>query len=113
MGFSEADAGPDRNRSESTMADDIQIRCINKTDRQSAHERIRAIGGLNPNGTRWNLTVSEAIAGIKAGKWTFWTSASGVRANVIIAKTEQGHEYLKTVSDGVHPNNLLALPECP
>jgi hypothetical protein len=33
-------------------------------------------------------------------------------AEVIIA-THLGHKYLKTTADGVHPDNLLALPECP
>lgn len=95
------------------MADDVQISCINKSDRQSAHERIRNVGGLNSNGTRWRLTVDEAIVGIERGTWTFWTYAAGRRADVVVARTEQGHKYLKTTSDGVQPNNLLALPECP
>ncbi|MFI5246011.1 MAG: DUF3892 domain-containing protein [Gemmatimonadales bacterium] len=31
----------------------------------------------------------------------------------VIIATHNGNEYLKTEADGVHPNNLLALPECP
>ena len=95
------------------MAMSVQIQCINKSDRQSAHERIRNIGGTNPDGGRWKLTVAAAIVGIENGAWAFWTYAAGKRADVIVAKTEAGHKYLKTVSDGIQPNNLLALPECP
>jgi hypothetical protein len=32
---------------------------------------------------------------------------------VIIAVSPFGNRYLKTEADGEHPNNLLALPECP
>jgi len=32
--------------------------------------------------------------------------------DVIIA-VHNGNEYLKTTADGLHPNNLLALPDCP
>jgi hypothetical protein len=95
------------------MADNIQITCINKADRQNAHERIRSIGGTNASGTRWSLSLNDAIAGIKADKWKFWTAGGGKSVWVIIARTGQGHEYLKTESDGVQPDNLLALPECP
>ena len=37
-----------------------EVKCINKTDRYNAHERIRAIGGVNSNGTNWKLTQEEA-----------------------------------------------------
>jgi len=32
--------------------------------------------------------------------------------DVVVAKSQYGHKYLKTVADGEQPNNLLSLPEC-
>lgn len=95
------------------MAIDVQIQCINKTNRTSAHERIHSVGGVNPGGARWKLTLDQAIAGIEEGKWSFFVSVNGRRVAVVIAKSAAGHKYLKTVADGEHPNNLLSLPECP
>lgn len=93
------------------MATSVQIQCINKTNRQSAHERIRGVGGIH-QGSRWWMSLDNAIASIKDGRFRFWTTANGKSVWVIIA-TNEGREYLKTESDGLHPNNLLALPECP
>lgn len=77
------------------------------------HERIKGVGGVNADGTRWRLSLEEAIKGVKANKWRFWTVASGNSVWVVIAKSAQGNEYLKTEADGDQPNNLLSLPECP
>lgn len=95
------------------MPVDIKIACINKTDRQSPHERIQNIGGINPDGTRWKLTEAAAIAGIEQEKWRFYTSVGGKSVWVVIARGPSGHKYLKTESDGYVPDNLLSLPECP
>ncbi len=91
----------------------VQVKCINKTDRQNAHERIRAIGGINPDGARWKLSQEQAIVGIETGKYHFVVSVNGRTVNVIVATSRFGNKYLKTEADGDHPNNLLSLPECP
>jgi len=96
------------------MAQRVRISCINKTDRHSAHERISHVGGVNADGGRWRLTEQKAIAGIKDGTWSFYVEQpTGHVVNVIIARSPQGNEYLKTEADGEQPNNLLSLSECP
>jgi hypothetical protein len=95
------------------MADNIEIKCINKTDRTSAHERIKSIGGVNPNGTRWKLSLEQAIKDIEDGKYRFYVSVNGSSVWVIVAVSASGNKYLKTENDGEQPNNLLSLPECP
>jgi len=95
------------------MAQAVQVQCINKTDRYSPHERIQAIGGRNPDGTRWKLREDEAIISIKQGRYSFYVERpAGHRILVVVARSAAGREYLKTQADGEQPDNLLSLPEC-
>lgn len=89
-----------------------EIKCINKTDRFDPHERITAIGGVNHDGTTWKLSQEEAIKQIKAGKYSFFVNKGYQQVDVIVARSRFGNEYIKTVSDGEQPNNLLSLYEC-
>ena len=94
------------------MAFNVEIKCIKKDDRYDPHERIQRVGGVNANGNPWSLSLDDAIAGIRADKYSFWTAGGGKSVWVVIAE-RHGREYLKTTSDGDHPNNLLSLPQCP
>lgn len=94
------------------MAETFQIKCINKTDRYNAHERIKNVGGFD-GGKQWKLAESEAIAGIESGKWKFFVTAAGKSVWVVVALSRYGNKYLKTEADGEQPDNLLSLPECP
>ncbi|MFC3198111.1 DUF3892 domain-containing protein [Parapedobacter deserti] len=95
-----------------SMASRHEIKCINKTNRTNAHERIERIGGMNGTGTWWYLTQQEAIAGIEEGQREFYVAQGGAAVNVIVATSAHGNKYIKTENDGEQPNNLLSLPEC-
>ena len=94
------------------MASRHEIKSVNKTDRYNPHERIKAIGGQNTDGTFWKLSQTDAIEGIETGKWTFYVAVQGRIVDVIVAISQFGNKYIKTVADGEHPNNLLSLKEC-
>lgn len=95
------------------MASRHEVLCVNKSDRYNPHERITHIGGKNSEVERWRLTQEAAIEGIESGKWSFYVRKAGQTVDVVVAKSQYGHKYLKTVADGVQPDNLLSLPECP
>ena len=94
------------------MTESAEIQCINKSDRDNAHERIRRVGGV-AGGKRWSITQEEAIALIENGKWSFFVRRNGQSVRVVVAVSRYGNKYLKTEADGEQPNNLLSLPECP
>ncbi len=53
------------------MAQYLHIRCVVKTDRTNAHERIHSVGGVKPDGSRWKLTQDKAISYIQDGTYFF------------------------------------------
>ena len=94
------------------MATHAQIQCINKTNRSDPHDRIHSVGGINADKTRWKMSQEAAIKRIEDGLYDFYVNQAGHEVKVIVA-TNNGKKYLKTQNDGIYPNNLLALPECP
>ena len=88
------------------MAIRYQVTCTTP-DGNDADQRIDAIGGSG-----WYYLIDDAISKIENRTHEFWTYAAGKATDVIVARRASGRKYLKTVADGVEPNNLLALPSC-
>jgi len=96
------------------MAQYLHVRCIAKTDRTSAHERIHSVSGIEPDGSRWKLSQDKAISYIQDGTYAFYTEKpGGQRLDIIVAISAGGNQYLKTVADREQPDKLLSLPICP
>jgi uncharacterized protein DUF3892 len=97
------------------LATNVQIKCINKSDRTNPHERILCIGGSpGATTTHWKRSQQQAIEDIESGAYAYWVGISGAASVwVVVAVSKFGNKYIKTTADGEQPNNLLALPECP
>lgn len=94
------------------MAKRVRILCINKTDRMNPHERIKNVGGQNADDGRWKQSVDQTVREIESREWEFFVTEGGRTVDVIVA-THNGNKYIKTTADGIQPDNLLSLPECP
>ena len=92
-----------------------EVKCINKADRQDPWERIKNLGGVNADGTRWKLTQPAVVEAIEKNTYgEFYVERpKGDRVKLVVAKSAHGNKYVKTEADGDQPNNLLSLPECP
>ena len=93
------------------MVAHIEIMCIKKNTRECIHERIRAVGGVHPNGSSWTLSQPQAISDIETRKSTFFVNVRRDRVRVVVGFSRSGHKYLKSEQDGEQPNDLLSLPE--
>lgn len=94
------------------MATRHRISCIGKSAFLNHHQRLRQIGGVNPDGSRWKMTEAEAIAGIEAGRWRFYIAYEGREWDIVVTLSKYGSKYIKTAADQLQPDSLLSLPEC-
>jgi hypothetical protein len=89
-----------------------RIHCIKRSDRLNHDRRIRSFGGVNPDGARWAIGEAALIAGIEEGRWRFYVMRDGADIELVVATSKYGNKYVKTAIDDLHPDTLLALPEC-
>ena len=93
------------------MAAKYEVMYINKVNSPFVNEMIRDIGGIK-DGEYWKITQQQAIKYIKNEIAEFYMFHNRKRMDLIVGKSKSG-KYLKTISDGEMPDNLLRLPECP
>lgn len=95
------------------MTNFANISCISKQPRNDPYHSITHVGGVNPDGTRWKLTLQSAIDYLNSGNWEFWTQPKVGHGQKVEVAYRNGHSFLKTVADYDTPDNLLSLDECP
>ena len=90
-----------------------KVTCIRKPDRNSRYDAIQKLGGVtDTDGKRWSCTRQECVDYIKKG-YQFYVNVSGHRVYLIVQKSANGLEYVRTDPDSDRADNLLSLPECP
>ncbi|CDZ33283.1 Hypothetical protein NGAL_HAMBI1145_17550 [Neorhizobium galegae bv. officinalis] len=87
----------------------FQVTC-HKPDNADRDRRMQGVGG--PGGGGWYRSIDAIISLIRGGD-QFWTVDQKGNSVWIIISKRNGREYIKTQSDDIEPNNLLALPVCP
>jgi hypothetical protein len=88
-----------------------QITCITKPDRDSTHEAIQRVGGIEENGSRFNITREQTYDHIKTGK-KFHVVVGRNDVPVIAYQINGVGKYIRTTPDATKKDNLLSLPPC-
>lgn len=79
-------------------------------DNNDADRRIQGLGGP----IMGRLSVDAILLMIDQGHLFYTQPPFGVGQLIISAiHPRTRRRYIKTISDGVEPNNILALPRCP
>lgn len=64
---------------------EVEIKCINKKDRDNAWERITNIWWVNYDWTNWKMTQQKAIDYIKSGTYNFFVNVKWDYVKVIVS----------------------------
>jgi hypothetical protein len=93
---------------------DVQVTCINKTNRMSEHEHITHLGNPRAN-PPWKWTREQVIQSIEERTNTFYVldPLNGKRADIGVQRVAGRAPFVQTYADGQWNNNLLSLNECP
>lgn len=94
----------------------IQVEITHVASRHVTKEgrQILGIGGINPDGTPFLLSVAQAVELQESGRFAFYVDRlKESRVYTKIVKMKNGTRYLRTTMDKRSPNNLGLLPECP
>ncbi len=94
----------------------VRITCISKDggNHENPHVAISSLGWINEeNSERGTSTRLEMYDWIKnKSGYAYVRDAAGHQVRVGTAETQKGTKFVRTYSDNIWTDNLLALPEC-
>jgi hypothetical protein len=73
---------------------------------------ITHIGGITETGENWNIAISEAINGIKAGVWEFYLMEELQEIQISICSLNRTETFLAAKGRGYLHNLMEDLPDC-
>ncbi len=84
-----------------------------RPDNNDPDRRIEGLAGPDSTtGALWYRDIDFLIRGIEAGTYRLWTVDQAGNSVWVLVDERNGRKFLRTQSDGIIPNNLLALPHC-
>lgn len=84
-----------------------------RPDDADRDRRLEGLGGPDSTtGALWYRDIDFLIRGIESNEYALWTVDQQGNSVWVEVKERNKRKYLKTQTDGVEPNNLLALPRC-
>ena len=89
-----------------------QITCITRVNHAEPALQITHVGGPNPKGRGWRLTLAEALEGMVSGRWSFFVIKDAQRIKLMVGVSQNGYRYIKSENENSVPHTLLELPDC-
>jgi hypothetical protein len=90
----------------------LEVSCIQRRSGTGPDSRLRAIGGVHRDGSRWTFTIDEAVAAAQAGV-VFFVREPGRGAHELVVVNRRPRPYLRARADATRTNDLASLPACP
>ena len=88
-----------------------QITCVTKPDRDSHHEAIQRVGGVESGGAKFNISREACYDQIKNGQ-AYHVVVGRNDVTVIAYQINGVGKYIRTTPDATKKDNLLSLPPC-
>jgi hypothetical protein len=88
------------------------VACTEKASVDSPYRKIKAVGGVRRDGTKWKRSIERVINEIESGEQTYYVNVGGAAPNLVV-DVHEGVKFLKTAQEKDGPTTLLSLPDCP
>lgn len=84
-----------------------------RPDDNDPDRRLEGLGGPDHTaGALWYRDIDTLISGIETKAYELWTIDTQGNSVWVVVGQGKRRKFLRTTSDSIIPNNLLALPHC-
>ncbi len=92
------------------MVSEFDIKYVVRDRSLPPFKSVTHVGGELSSGDCWQISIDEAIEGIKTGRFAFTITRDECAPEQLMVEQQYG-PLLKSVLDGRQPQALMAMPE--